>query len=105
MKLLITGGAGFIGTNCSIYFRKKGYEILTVDKLGIGSVRKNLDVVESKFFKVDISRKFPADLLEGVDYIINLASESHVDRIGLVIGQSIPNSLSFHIIPDSYPLL
>lgn len=80
MKLLITGGAGFIGTNCSIYLRKKGYEILTVDKLGTGSVRKNLDVVESKFFKVDISRKFPADLLEGVDYIINLASESHVDR-------------------------
>ena len=80
MKLLITGGAGFIGTNCSIYLRKKGYEILTVDKLGTGSVRKNLEVVESKFFKVDISRKFPAELLEGVDCIINLASESHVDR-------------------------
>ena len=80
MKLLITGGAGFIGTNCSIYLRKKGYEILTVDKLGTGSVRRNLKAVESKFFKVDISRKFPAELLEGVDYIINLASESHVDR-------------------------
>ncbi len=80
MKLLITGGAGFIGTNCSIYLRKKGYEILTVDKLGTGSVRRNLEVIESKFFKVDISRKFPAELLEGVDCIINLASESHVDR-------------------------
>ena len=80
MKLLITGGAGFIGTNCSIYLREKGYEILTVDKLGTGSVKKNLEVVESKFFKVDISRKFPAELLEGVDCIINLASESHVDR-------------------------
>ena len=80
MKLLITGGAGFIGTNCSIYFRKKGYEIINVDKLGIGSVRKNLDAVESRFFKIDISRRFPMELLEGVDYIVNLASESHVDR-------------------------
>jgi len=80
MELLITGGAGFIGTNCSIYFRKKGYEIINVDKLGIGSVKKNLDAVESRFFKIDISRRLPMELLEGVDYIINLASESHVDR-------------------------
>ena len=80
MELLITGGGGFMGTNCSIYFRKKGYEIINVDKLGIGSVKKNLDAVESRFFKIDISRRLPMELLEGVDYIINLASESHVDR-------------------------
>ncbi|MGC8709982.1 MAG: dTDP-glucose 4,6-dehydratase [Thermoplasmata archaeon] len=80
MRILVTGGAGFIGTNCMIYFKGKGHEIINVDKLGTGSVKKNLKVVENKFFKIDISKRFPEDILEGVDLIVNFASESHVDR-------------------------
>jgi dTDP-glucose 4,6-dehydratase len=80
MIILITGGAGFIGTNCMIYFKKQGHEIINIDKFGTGSVRKNINVVENKFFKLDISKKFPADILENVDLILNFASESHVDR-------------------------
>jgi len=80
MKILITGGAGFIGTNCIIYFRNKGNDIINIDKLGTGSVRKNLNVAEMKFFKVDLSKKFPFEFLEGIELILNFASESHVDR-------------------------
>jgi len=80
MKILITGGAGFIGTNCIIYFKNKGNEIINIDKLGTGSVRKNLNVAEMKFYKIDISKKFLTEFLEGIDLIVNFASESHVDR-------------------------
>jgi len=80
MKILITGGAGFIGTNCIIYFKNKGNEIINIDKLGTGSVRKNLNVAEMKFFKVDISKKFSIEFLEDIELIVNFASESHVDR-------------------------
>ncbi|MFP3257263.1 MAG: GDP-mannose 4,6-dehydratase, partial [Candidatus Nanopusillus acidilobi] len=80
MKILITGGAGFIGTNCIIYFRNKGHEIINIDKLGTGSVKKNLKVAEMKFYKIDISKKFLTEFLEGIDLIVNFASESHVDR-------------------------
>lgn len=80
MKILITGGAGFIGTNCILYFKKKGHEIINVDKLGIGSVRKNLSVSDVRFYKLDISGKFPVKLIEDVDLLVNFASESHVDR-------------------------
>lgn len=80
MKILVTGGAGFIGTNCIQYLKKKGYEIVNVDKLGTGSTKENLSVTNAKFYKLDISKKFPSELLEEVNLLINFASESHVDR-------------------------
>ena len=80
MKVLVTGGAGFIGTNCIDYFQKLGYDVTNVDKLGTGSVKRNLSIVKSEFHKIDISKKFPNELLDNVDLIVNLASESHVDR-------------------------
>jgi dTDP-D-glucose 4,6-dehydratase len=80
MKVLVTGGAGFIGTNCIDYFQKLGYDVINVDKLGTGSVKRNLSMVKSEFHKIDISKKFPNELLDNVDLIVNLASESHVDR-------------------------
>ena len=80
MRILITGGAGFIGTNAVLFFKERGNEIINVDKLGTGSVRKNLNIAESKFYKLDISRSFPKELVEDTDLILNFAAESHVDR-------------------------
>ncbi|MEM3431477.1 MAG: dTDP-glucose 4,6-dehydratase [Candidatus Micrarchaeia archaeon] len=80
MRILITGGAGFIGTNCILFFQKRGNEIINIDKLGTGAVKKNLKVSETKFYRIDISKKFPSQILENVDLIVNFASESHVDR-------------------------
>ncbi len=80
MKILVTGGAGFIGTNCIIYLNSKGHKIINVDKLGIGSVKRNLEYTNAEFQKIDLSKKFPIELLNSTELIINFASESHVDR-------------------------
>ncbi len=80
MNILVTGGAGFIGTNCIAHFNRGNHFVINIDKLGTGSVMKNLSLVKSDFHKIDISKKFPSELLENVDLIVNLASESHVDR-------------------------
>lgn len=80
MRILITGGAGFIGTNSVLFFKKEGNEIINIDKLGTGSVKKNLKVAESKFYKIDLSKTFSHEILENVDLIVNFAAESHVDR-------------------------
>lgn len=89
MKLLITGGAGFIGSNFIIYMTKKypDYEIVCLDKLTYAGKRENLDqVVENpkfKFVQGDICDKELVDQIfdeEKFDVVVNFAAESHVDR-------------------------
>lgn len=61
MKILITGGAGFIGVNSAHYFAKKGHRIVIFDNLSREGSEKNLDWIKSEydveFFKGDL-RKF-----------------------------------------------
>ena len=90
MKLLVTGGCGFIGTNFIRLMLKKhtDWSIINLDKLTYAGNRLNLlDLEENEdrytFVQGDIcDRDFIMDLLEGnaVDAIINFAAESHVDR-------------------------
>jgi len=88
MKLLVTGGAGFIGSNFIYYMLKKypGYQLINLDKLTYAGNLENLKGVEGnpdyKFVKGDITDvKLVDDLVgQGVDAIINFAAESHVDR-------------------------
>jgi len=58
MRILITGGAGFIGANSSVYFAKKGHEIIIFDNLSRIGSEKNLEWIKSKcsveFVKGDI---------------------------------------------------
>lgn len=89
MKILVTGGAGFIGTNFIKYImdRRKDDEVLCVDKLTYAGNRENLAEFENdsrfEFCKADICDK---DKIEKIfrgyapDCIINFAAESHVDR-------------------------
>ncbi len=89
MKILITGGAGFIGSNFIFYMLKKhpDYKIICVDKLtyaGNLETLKNL-IAENKidFFKIDIcDRERIYDLFsrEKPEIVVNFAAESHVDR-------------------------
>lgn len=94
--ILVTGGAGFIGSNFILHIlSKKKYKILNVDKLTYAGNLNNLNSVKGNpnyyFLKGDISN---SSLMKRVfskykpDAIVNFAAESHVDR-------SIKNPYSF----------
>lgn len=89
MKLLITGGAGFIGSNFVRYMVNKypNYNIVNLDLLTYAGNLENLKDIENapnyKFVRGDIAdREFIGQLFETekFDYVINFAAESHVDR-------------------------
>ncbi|WML41204.1 dTDP-glucose 4,6-dehydratase [Neobacillus sp. OS1-2] len=89
MKLLITGGAGFIGSNFVRYMVNKypNYQIVNLDLLTYAGNLENLKDIENapnyKFVRGDIAdREFVQGLFkkEKFDYVINFAAESHVDR-------------------------
>ncbi|MFA5859443.1 MAG: dTDP-glucose 4,6-dehydratase [Elusimicrobiota bacterium] len=86
-SILVTGGAGFIGSNFVRYILNKyaGYKIINLDKLTYAGNRNNLaDVMDNpnhEFVKGDIcNAALVTQLAERVDAIINFAAETHVDR-------------------------
>lgn len=87
MKLLVTGGAGFIGSNFIRYMLEKypDYKIINLDLLTYAGNLENLKNLESnsnyQFVKGDIGDKELINNLVGdIDLIVNFAAESHVDR-------------------------
>lgn len=88
MKLLVTGGAGFIGSNFVLYMLQQhpDYEIVNVDALTYAGNLENLKAIENNpnytFVKADITDVTAMDELisQGVDVVVNFAAESHVDR-------------------------
>ena len=88
MKLLITGGAGFIGSNFAEYaLRNLGEltEIIILDKLTYAGNIENLNsIIENpklRFIEGDICDfETTTSLISEVDYILNFAAESHVDN-------------------------
>lgn len=89
MKLLITGAAGFIGSNFVFYMHKKypDYSIVALDKLTYAGNLKTLSPVlgdkNFKFVRGDIADEafvFSLCKAEKFDAIVNFAAESHVDR-------------------------
>jgi dTDP-glucose 4,6-dehydratase len=88
MKILITGGAGFIGSNFVLYMLKQhpDYQIVNVDALTYAGNLENLQSVENHpnytFVQADITDAESMDELigHGVDIVVNFAAESHVDR-------------------------
>ena len=87
MKLLITGGAGFIGSNFIRHIINKypDYHITNLDKLTYAGNLDNLKDINGHpnytFIRGDIcDAKAVADAASGVDVIINFAAETHVDR-------------------------
>ncbi len=94
MKILVTGGAGFIGSNFirHILFKYPEHSVVNLDKLTYAGNLENLQDIENlpsyQFIKGDICDRRLLDHLS-FDAIINFAAESHVDRS----------------ILDSYPFL
>jgi len=87
MKLLVTGGSGFIGTNFIIHMLKKyrDHEIVNLDKLTYAGNMNNLTSVQDDnrytFVNGDIcDKKLVNSLVTDADAIVHFAAESHVDR-------------------------
>ena len=89
MKILVTGGAGFIGSNFIFYERKKhpDYDISCLDKLtyagNLATLKSVMDQPNFKFIRGDIADReavFALFEAEKPDVVVNFAAESHVDR-------------------------
>lgn len=89
MKILITGGAGFIGSNFIYYMLNKytNYSIVCIDNLtyagNLETLKYALDKKMFKFIKADITDRekiFSIFEEEKFDYVVNFAAESHVDN-------------------------
>jgi dTDP-glucose 4,6-dehydratase len=85
--ILITGGAGFIGSNfIKMILHKTDYTVINFDKLTYAGNLENLKEIQSnpkyKFIKGDVAKTEDVNSLrnEKIDFIINFAAESHVDR-------------------------
>ena len=89
MKLLVTGGAGFIGANFLRMIANDSLQGITsvrvVDKLTYSGVKENLDPIRSfpqyEFIQGDIcDLSLMNELTNDIDAVVNFAAESHVDR-------------------------
>lgn len=83
MKILVTGGAGFIGSNFVrlIESERPNYEVVVLDKLTYAGRVENLEGTRAEFVEGDICDfKAVSRAMEGVDMVYNFAAESHVDR-------------------------
>jgi dTDP-glucose 4,6-dehydratase len=81
MRVLVTGGAGFIGSHFAKWLATAGEEVVVLDKLTYSGNRANLDGADVEFFEGDIcDPDAVAEAGTGAEAIVNFAAETHVDR-------------------------
>jgi dTDP-glucose 4,6-dehydratase len=91
-RLLVTGGAGFIGSNFTRRAANRGDEVVVLDKLtyagNLENLRDLLDAKKIRFMKGDVcDRDLVAGLAKQVDAVVHFAAETHVDRSILEAGE------------------
>ncbi len=82
MKILITGGCGFIGTNLSIYLKNKGFKIYTIDNFTRKGSKYNKKILEKnkiKNYYLDITNNSKFKRLPKFDLIIDCCAEAAVE--------------------------
>ncbi len=81
MRVLVTGGAGFIGSHFAKRLAAQGEDVVVLDKLTYSGNRSNLDGAEVEFVEGDIcDADAVAEAGAGADAVVNFAAETHVDR-------------------------
>jgi dTDP-glucose 4,6-dehydratase len=81
MRVLVTGGAGFIGSHFARRLAAAGERVVVLDKLTYAGNRANLEGAEVAFYEGDIADPDAvAEAGAGCDAIVNFAAETHVDR-------------------------
>jgi dTDP-glucose 4,6-dehydratase len=81
MRVLVTGGAGFIGSHFVRHLAERGENVVVLDKLTYAGNRANLDGVEHEFHHGDIvDPDAVTRAAQDCDAIVNFAAETHVDR-------------------------
>src|SRR5437660_12595175 len=81
MRVLVTGGAGFIGSQFARRLGESGDQVVVLDKLTYAGNRANLEGVEHEFHEGDIADPdVVAQAAVGCEAIVNFAAETHVDR-------------------------
>jgi dTDP-glucose 4,6-dehydratase len=79
--VLVTGGAGFIGSHFAKRLAAAGDEVVVLDKLTYSGNRANLDGCDCEFFQGDVCDPAAvAGAATGCDAVVNFAAETHVDR-------------------------
>ncbi|MFN3422925.1 MAG: GDP-mannose 4,6-dehydratase, partial [Armatimonadota bacterium] len=93
-KILVTGGAGFIGSNFVRYWLREhpGWEVIAYDKLTYAGNKSNLHGLEAQpnftFVQGDIcDREQLEPWIKKADIVVNFAAETHVDRSLLSSGE------------------
>ncbi len=81
MRVLVTGGAGYIGSHFVRRLAGRGDEVVVLDKLTYAGNPANLEGVEHEFHQGDIAdQDAVASSARGCEAIVNFAAETHVDR-------------------------
>jgi dTDP-glucose 4,6-dehydratase len=83
MKILVTGGAGFIGSNFVrlVAAERPDYQVVVLDKLTYAGRVENLEGLNVQFVMGDIcDPHVVSHAMDGCDMVFNFAAESHVDR-------------------------
>ena len=103
MKLLVTGGAGFIGSNLTDELVRLGHEVLIIDNLSLG--KKEYLHPRAKFFKKDIrDYKSISPVFKGVDCVFHLAAQPRIQPSIINPAESFDNNVlgTFNVLLASH---